>query len=131
MYEIDPKTANFDEIDKFASNLLHVLQYPAADREVHLAYFTTQANVILARRASESAARLTDEISEVRRGLINLEGSLSKASTAADAASRSMIRATWALVIGTFLLALATGGLVYFTRALVQAEGIVSSGERP
>jgi hypothetical protein len=130
MHEIDTKKANFDDIEKFAMNLLQTLQYPADDREAHIAYFGTQTQVILARKTAESASKLTQEIGEVSRRLIKLEETISRASSAADAASRSMVRATWALVAVTFLLGVATGGLVYYTRALVPTL-VSSSAARP
>jgi hypothetical protein len=123
-YEIDPKKAGFDEIQEFVMNLLGVLEYPAADRETHIAYYRAMTDAILARKASESAAKLVGEIQVVGQGLGTLQAVVTAASNAADTASRKIVWATWALVLVTLLLGLATAGLVYFTRELALVEAL-------
>jgi hypothetical protein len=133
MNEIDFSTADFDDINKFAMNLLTVrrIEHPG-DYEAQIAYFSTSTQVVLGRKAAESAAKLAAEVDSARLsvagGLDRLEKSIAGASEASDSAatrmitqSQRMVRATWGLVVVTGLLVVATALLVIYTRQLAVA----------
>jgi hypothetical protein len=115
MNEINFKTADFDDITEFAKNLLLLDGRDDNSYHAKIAYYPAVAQVILGRKAAESAAALAQSINAA-----------STASTTAAALaladSRRMVRATWALVVVTAFLSLATAGLVFYTRELVRVE---------
>jgi hypothetical protein len=131
MHEIDFKTANFDDIAKFAGNLLTLrkIDHPH-DYDSQIGYFSAATQVLVGRKVSENVHQLAIEIdaarSAVGKGLDKLTVGIANASSAAELASqeavkqsRRMVRATWALVIVTGFLGFATAGLMFYTRELV------------
>ena len=142
IFEIDSRNATFEDIEKFAANLLQVAKNEDANYETRLTYFGTMTQVFVARKNVESADRLALQIeassAALAGGLQNLDSAFRGLTKAVDDVrihatheSRRLISATWALVGATVVLGLATFGLVYYTNQLVRAESKASIVERP
>ena len=137
MYEIDTRNADFDDIEKFARNLLGVSAPKGSpDYETMIAYLSTMTQVLIARRTVASADKLAHEIDAARVGVakgldkltLTINDASNQSSIAAQRAetqARRMVRATWGLVVATAFLGLATVGLVYFTYRLASTPPTV------
>ena len=126
-HEIDFKNPTFDDLADFAKNILQqVAVSDPREQATKVAYFSTTTQVLLGKKSAESADKLAHEIDQARHavghGLDKLVISLNNASTASDKAANKMMWATVLLVAGTFALAFATGGLVYYTKQLAATE---------
>jgi hypothetical protein len=109
---VDFRTANFDDIAQFVKNILPLEGGAGADSRARTAYYVASTQLMMSRNVVESVQKLATEIDNARggiaRGLDKLERSVNEASKASDVAAKRLERATWGLVAGTVLLAVAT-----------------------